>query len=378
MNFCIFFVQLIYETHWKMLKILVVEDDKFIAAIFSFFIKDLGYILIGRCKSGNEALDICERERPDVVIMDIHLEGELDGIQTAERLQRDYEIPVIFVSSDTSSHIVERAIVANSYGYLVKPVQKKELGITIDLAYYKNKVNLDQKRREQSFRLFISDAPIPMVVIVDKRIQYLNMKALDLFHSHYIEDIIGLPFVDFIGIDSVPYFESIFGEKPRIGRRIEQFDASFKGLHGKEIDVLVNGSWIRFNNRDALHLILSDISAEKLALNEVVVLKEILKEGYGAIIELNGDFEVTVCNKAFESLVDFTGGFVGKSFFDITEIKTDREKFTKSIIEMEGSPFSLDMETSEVLLKCRVYPLAICDGKPNQIIISVSEVIPNH
>lgn len=361
-----------------MLKILVVEDDKFISAIFSFFIKDLGYILTGRCQSGNEALGICERERPDVVLMDIHLEGELDGIQTAERLQRDYEIPVIFVSSDTSSNIVERAIVANSYGYLVKPVQKKELGITIDLAYYKNKVYLDQKRREQSFRLFISEAPIPMVIVADKRIQYLNMKALDLFHSHYIEDIIGMQFVNFIGVDSVSNFDSIFEEKPRIGRNIKQFDASFKGLHGKEIDVLVNGSWIRFNNQDALHLILSDISIEKLAIKEVGILKEILKEGYGAIIELNGDFKVIGCNKAFDSLVNSTGVFMGKSVFDISEIKTDREKFTKSILEMEGSPFNLDMETSGMFLKCRVYPLAICDGKPNQIIISVSEVIPNH
>ena len=243
-----------------MLKILVVEDDKFISAIFSFFIKDLGHTLMGRCQSGAAALEMCEKDRPDVVLMDIHLEGEMDGIQTAERLQRDYEVPVIFISSDTSSNIVERAIIANSYGYLVKPVQKKELGITIDLAYFKHKVTLDQKRREQSFRQFISDAPIPMVIVTNKRIQYLNMNALDLFHSHYIEDIIGLPFSNFVGADSIADFNRIFDEPPVIGKKIERFDAVFKDVHGKEIDVVINGSWIRFNNNDAIHLILSDIS----------------------------------------------------------------------------------------------------------------------
>lgn len=243
-----------------MLKILVVEDDKFISAIFSYFIKDLGHSLIGRCQTGTAALEICEVERPDVVLMDIHLEGELDGIQTAERIQRDYEIPVIFVSSDTSSTVVERAIIANSYGYLVKPVQKKELGISIDLAYYKHKVALDQKRREQSFRQFISEAPIPMVIIADQKIQYLNISALDLFHTHYIEDIISLPFINFVGAGSQELFGAVFNESPRIGRNIDRFKASFIGMHGDETDVIVNGSWIRFNNRDALHLILTEVS----------------------------------------------------------------------------------------------------------------------
>lgn len=243
-----------------MLKILVVEDDKFISAIFSYFIKDLGHTLIGRCQTGVGALEICEREHPDVVLMDIHLEGELDGIQTAERIQRDFEIPVIYISSDTSSVVVERAIITNSYGYLVKPVQKKELGISIDLAYYKHKVALDQKRREQNFRQYISEAPIPMVIVTDHKIQYLNMSALDLFHTHYIEDIINLPFVDFAGKDSVERFSAVFDAPPRLGRRIERFKASFKGMHGEETDVIVNGSWIRFNNQDALHLILTEVS----------------------------------------------------------------------------------------------------------------------
>ncbi len=243
-----------------MLKILVVEDDKFISAIFSFFLKDLGYNLIARCQSGTGALEICERERPDVVLMDIHLEGEIDGIQTAERLQRDYEIPVIFVSSDTSNSVVERAIMANSYGYLVKPVQKKELGITIDLAYYKHKVDLDQKRREQGFRQFISDSPVPIIIVNDSRIQYLNLSAMELLHSHYIEDIIGLPLVEFAGSLSVDSISGILKEKPKVGKKIPRFKAFFKGLNGKEIKVLVNGSWIRFNNSDALQLVLSDLS----------------------------------------------------------------------------------------------------------------------
>lgn len=360
-----------------MLKILIVEDDKFISAIISYFIKDLGHILLARCTSGTNALEVCERERPDVVLMDIHLEGELDGIQTAERLQRDYEVPVIFISSDTSSEVVERAIIANSYGFLVKPVQKKELGITIDLAYYKHKVTLDQKRREQSFRQFISDAPIPMIIIVDRRIQYINMSALDLFHSHYIEDIIGLPFMNFVGSDSTAQFKTIFDESAQIGKKIARFDATFVGIHCKEIDVVVNGSWVRFNNHDALHLILADISSEKLALQEAMVLKKILNEGHGAILELNGDFNVLKYNKAFDSLVQFPPEFTGNSVCQIPSVfKTDADILKTGFSKGLGQPFSVEFRTSNRILNCLVYPVNVTCGQPNRYLVSVSDVNP--
>src|SRR5690554_8069471 len=101
-----------------MRRVLIVEDDKFLSAIFALFIKDMGYELTGRCGSGTEALELCARERPDVVLMDIHLDGEVDGIQTAEKIQRELELRVIFVSSDTSSVVFESVIVIDSFGFV--------------------------------------------------------------------------------------------------------------------------------------------------------------------------------------------------------------------------------------------------------------------
>ena len=78
-----------------MRKVLIVEDDKFLAAIFALFIKDMGFEVVGRCRSGVEAVELCNSLEPNVVLMDIHLEGEMDGIQAAEKIQRELEIPVI-------------------------------------------------------------------------------------------------------------------------------------------------------------------------------------------------------------------------------------------------------------------------------------------
>lgn len=241
-----------------MRKVLIVEDDKFLAAIFALFIKDMGLELAGMCRSGLEAMEVCKKERPDVVLMDIHLEGEMDGIQTAEKIQREQETPVIFVSSDTSSSIVERAIVSNSYGYLVKPIQKKELAISIDLAYYKHKAVLDQKKREESFRKYLSDAPIPIVMLKDGIICYLNIEALDLFHSHYIEDLIGLPFMNFVEQSSKTEFASFIQAEPVKGKLPGRRFVRIKALHGQLVDTVVRGSWVTFNGSDSLQLFLND------------------------------------------------------------------------------------------------------------------------
>ena len=74
-----------------MRKIVIVEDDVFITAIFTMFLKDLGHELVGKTTSGKEAIKLCKELKPDVVLMDIHLDGDMDGIHTAEMLKREID-----------------------------------------------------------------------------------------------------------------------------------------------------------------------------------------------------------------------------------------------------------------------------------------------
>ena len=357
-----------------MLKILIVEDDKFISTILAFFVKNLGHQLVGRSSSGIEALELAKEQNPDVVLMDIHLEGELDGIQTAERIQRDNEIPVIFVSSDTSTGIVERAIITNSYGYLIKPIQKRELGITIDLAYYKHKVAMEQKRREQGFRQFISDAAIPIVIVSGGRIRYLNINALDLFHSHYIEDIMGLPLLNFVSDESKEMFGTILEKEPVPGRNFPRFNASIRGLHGKELDVAVCGSWIKFNNVDSLQLILTDVSEEKKAIRNIDIYCEILKNGMGAYFELNPLFEVTDYNNAFQDLISSAIEIKGNSLFNLKPfIEIDSGTMADGIKNNKNTGFNVELSTTFQILHCKAYVLRDVADNPEKIIVSVLE-----
>ena len=244
-----------------MRRILIVEDDRFISTIFKMFLSELGHELVGRCENGFEAIKMCHELKPDVILMDIHLQGELDGIQTAEKLKMELDLPVIYISGDTSNKIIERAIVSNSYGYLVKPVNKKELGISIDLAYFKHKVDVEQKKRERGYREFISESPVPNIIIRNGKIQYLNKLALEqVMKTTYIEDVMWLDFERFVDDEYKDKVRRLLnGENLEDNRFIDEY-VKLKDLHGADIHAEISGSIVNYNDETSMQIIVRDIS----------------------------------------------------------------------------------------------------------------------
>jgi response regulator of citrate/malate metabolism len=119
-------------------KILIVEDDKMLCTIFEMFIKQLGHEIIGISQTGTEAINLCSLQRPDVVLMDIHLEGEINGIDAAKNIHHSYDIPVIYITSDIEETTIKRAIYKNTYGFLMKPIYQDTLGVAIEFALAKH------------------------------------------------------------------------------------------------------------------------------------------------------------------------------------------------------------------------------------------------
>ncbi|SMO66671.1 PAS domain S-box-containing protein [Saccharicrinis carchari] len=279
-----------------MRKIFIVEDDRFITAIFTMFLRDLGHELVGKASLGREAIEKCKKLKPDVILMDIHLDGELDGIQTAEMLKREMEVPIIYISSDTSSPVIERAIVSNSYGYLVKPINKKELGISIDLAFYKHRVDLEQKEREQGYREFISNSPLPIVVLSKEKITYLNRLGLDIFKTHYIEDVMGMPIKNFVAEEFYEEFSHIIHSSISNDQSIKPFLTKMKTVHGDHYWVEIAGSKVNFNNHQSVQLIFRDVSAYKLSERKNQAYERALFEGENICFVLDNTYKIIRSN----------------------------------------------------------------------------------
>jgi len=116
--------------------VLIVEDQILVAKSIEAMVADHGMECIGICKSGEDAIVVAEQRTPDIIIMDIRLQGKLDGIQTAKKLQENEFIPVIFLSDYTDKGTVRRAKEARPANYLSKPFTEQDLLRAIDIAIH--------------------------------------------------------------------------------------------------------------------------------------------------------------------------------------------------------------------------------------------------
>ena len=130
-------------------KVIVVEDDKMLQTVFALFIKELGHELLGAFTNADDALLFCEKNKTDVVLLDINLPEGTDGITASNRFFAEFNVPVIYISSYTDDITVSKAINYSAYGYLVKPLDKVSLGITIDLVCWRHEYEQQKKISEQ-------------------------------------------------------------------------------------------------------------------------------------------------------------------------------------------------------------------------------------
>jgi len=116
------------------IRILIVEDEPIIAADLADRLIEMGYDIAGQCSSGEEALELAPGVLPDLILMDIQLDGAMDGIETATRINRKQHIPVIFLTSNSDDATFSRAKATMPAAFLSKPFRGKDLKHAIDLA----------------------------------------------------------------------------------------------------------------------------------------------------------------------------------------------------------------------------------------------------
>ena len=115
-------------------KILMVEDDMIIAADISMQLTKLGYEVVGINTRGEDALNTIENNRPDIVLMDIILTGKMNGIEAARIILEKFQVPVVFLTSNSDDATFQQALTAKPYAFISKPFQKSNLERTLKLA----------------------------------------------------------------------------------------------------------------------------------------------------------------------------------------------------------------------------------------------------
>jgi len=129
--------------------ILVVEDESIVAKDVRSRLVRQGYDVAGISASGEEAIELVGREKPDLVLMDIMLKGRMDGIAAAEIIRRRFDIPVVFLTAYADDQTLQRAKITEAFGYLLKPFEERELQVTIEMALYKHTMERRLRQHEQ-------------------------------------------------------------------------------------------------------------------------------------------------------------------------------------------------------------------------------------
>jgi DNA-binding LytR/AlgR family response regulator len=140
-------------------RILIVENEFIIAEKLSFDLGEIGYTVTDVVSSGLEAVKSVKSNPPDLIIMDIKIEGELDGIDTAKLIQKEYSVPVIFLTGFTEQNLFMRAMLTHPASYLTKPYNRQDIYRAIELALFNavGKCNIEEDKKPAETACILND-----------------------------------------------------------------------------------------------------------------------------------------------------------------------------------------------------------------------------
>jgi two-component system, cell cycle sensor histidine kinase and response regulator CckA len=136
--------------------ILIVEDEGIVAKNLNSKLEQLGYEVAGTATSAEEAVEMALELRPQLILMDIQLSGQRDGIQAAEAIRAQYDVPVIYLTAHSDPATLSRAKLTGPFGYILKPFEMRDLATQIELALYKHQADKQVHEQREWLRVTLT------------------------------------------------------------------------------------------------------------------------------------------------------------------------------------------------------------------------------
>ncbi len=359
-------------------RVLIVEDESIVALDLQSLLQRLSFDVCGRESTGEGAIERARQERPDLVLMDISLADEMDGITAAGEIRRFLDIPIIFLTAYADKTTVDRAKASDAYGYLLKPFQEREIEIAVDMALVKHRTQ--RKIRSQQALLDATLESIPDAVVTldrERRIIYHNDQAMSLLGGGG-EELLGslfeerFPFLELPEEGALPGRRTVIEAPGGEHRYLELFCSEVESEEGARAVLLLRDITLRveYEKRTeaarraaeeasrAKSEFLANMSHElKTPMNSILGMSELALD----LAEKEEQREyLSILRRAAEDLFDLI-----TNLLDFSRLEAGRERGGRS-------SFRLDELLEEACQ--RQLPIALRKG--NQLFVRIDPRIP--
>ena len=247
-------------------KILIVEDERIVAEDIKTKLEYVGYAVAGIASSGEDSLKKTEKLKPDLVLMDIVLEGKMDGLDAAAQILSRFNIPVVYLTAYSDKRTLKKAKVTEPFGFITKPFESQDLFTATEMALYRHRLRNMLKESEERYRALF-DRSLFYIYLHDLNGKFIDANEATLKALGYKRnEILPLNFTSLIDQSQLPKALKSLEEITRTGRQKKPDEYKLRRKDGNTIWVETEGSLIYKDGKPfAVQGIARDITEKKMA-----------------------------------------------------------------------------------------------------------------
>jgi len=285
--------------------ILIVEDEAIIASVIAAALRKFEYEVIDILNTGEAAVTKALKKKPDLILIDIRLQGAVDGITAAEQIQEQMDIPIIYLTAYADEPTLERAKKTKPYGYITKPFQEIELKTTIEMALYKHGFEMQLKASESKFRSLFENSQ-DVIYIADRQGKLLEMNPAGLhFFGYDREEIMEIKPEQLYANprDRKSFFAQIKNKKS-----LKEYELRLKNKKGDIIFGLETANAItdKDGKTSGIQGIIRDVTEKKKHEETLNLLQTAINSSSEAVVITDNAGSIVYTNPAFEALTGYS------------------------------------------------------------------------
>ncbi len=351
---------------------LIVEDEVIVAADLARKLGRLGYMVCGSTTSGEDALALVREHRPDLVLMDISLAGEMDGVEAAEHIRRECDVPVIYLTAHADCTTLDRAKRTEPFGYIIKSFDERELESHIEMALYKHQAERKLRESEERFRSVLDNSldVIYRLNVQTGRYEYISPSAETVvgFSPAELQAQYAVTVLAMIHPDDLPAMRAALARLEETGvveveyrQRAKNGDYRWMSNHMRLSRDSVGQPLYRDGSiRD----ITERKHVEEALRQSEGTMRAILEAAQESICLYSADGQILLANPtALQRLGKASDEVIGKHFRELlpAALATSRRAHIQRIID-SGQPLDIEDERAGIQFSHSSYPVFDANG----------------